>query len=92
MTAQTYRQLFGRFRRSESGKMAKSILFKNQLGLCCGCKKAVSIGNLEIHHLVPVKELEKNLDIANLTNINNLVLLCRSCNASQGCKIDNRFT
>lgn len=48
--------------------------------------------SLEIHHLVPVKELELAGDLAALTDIRNLVLLCRSCNAKQSCKIDTRFT
>lgn len=88
----TYRQLFGYFKRSYEGMEVKSTLYREQLFMCCSCKKGFPINKLELHHLKPVKILEEEGDLRNLTHINNLVLLCRSCNARQSSKIDERFT
>lgn len=88
----TYRQIFGQFRKSSNGKLTKELLYSQQLRTCCGCHKYFEMRDLELHHLIPVKELEQREDLINLTAISNLVLLCRTCNAKQGAKIDSRFT
>jgi len=87
----TYRQIFSRFRNSRVGQDTKSFLYSEQLGMCPSCFKPYPYHKLEIHHLRSVKILEEQKDLHNLTNPKNLVLLCRSCNAKQGAKIDERF-
>ena len=88
----TYRQIFSNFNKSNVGRETKSLLYREQLFCCCSCKQSFPINKLEMHHLKPVKLLEQEKDIKNLTHPNNLVLLCRSCNSKQGSKIDKRFT
>lgn len=89
---QTYRQLFGNFRKSNEGRDVKSMLYREQLFCCCSCMKSFDIHRLEMHHLKPISLLEKELDLINVTAKSNLVLLCRSCNAKQSNKVDTRFS
>lgn len=70
----------------------KSILYNHQLGLCCSCKQSLPINKLEMHHLKSLSQCEFEQDQDSVTNINNLVLLCRTCNAKQSNKLDNRFS
>lgn len=92
MKKRTYRQIFGNFRSSANGKYTKEVLYRAQRGFCCSCMQPYEMRSLEMHHLVPVKELELAGNLSALTDIRNLVLLCRSCNAKQSCKVDTRFT
>ena len=80
MKSRSYRQIFGSFRNSTNGKLTKEILYRQQLGFCCSCKQPFEMRQLELHHLEPVKKLEQLGDLAALTDIRNLVLLCKSCN------------
>lgn len=87
-----YRQKFGSFKRSLEGRELKSSLYRDQLFMCCNCMKSLPINKLELHHLKPLSLCEMEGDLQNVTNHKNLVLLCRSCNASQGAKPDSRFS
>ena len=87
----SYRRIFGNFKKSKVGFETKSILYRNQLYKCVSCYKHFNIQDLDIHHLIPITELEKTKDFINITNVNNLVLLCRSCNCKQSNKVDKRF-
>lgn len=89
--SQSYRQIFANFQKSNIGKDAKSFLYRDQLGMCPSCMRPFSIQELEVHHMKPIKVLEEEGDLKGLTHPDNLILLCRSCNASQGCRIDTRF-
>jgi 5-methylcytosine-specific restriction endonuclease McrA len=88
----SYREIFGQFKKSFVGKELKSHLYRLQRFTCPSCGELKQINELEIHHLKPVKLLEKEQDLINLTSIHNLVLLCSKCNKKQGSKLDLRFT
>ena len=87
----TYRQKFANWAKSYEGKSIKEWIYNDQLTLCPSCMKSFPINKLEIHHTIPVKKLEREENIRLLTDKSNLVLLCRSCNAKQGAKLDKRF-
>lgn len=88
----TYREIFGYFKKSLEGRELKSSLYREQLFMCCSCLKSLPINKLELHHMKSLSQCEKERDLFNVTNHKNLVLLCRSCNASQGANLDGRFT
>ena len=89
--SRSYREIFGQFKRSNAGKETKSYLYRKQLMMCPSCMKGFPINKLDIHHLIPVSKFEPEDKLHLLTNINNLVLLCRSCNSKQSNKVDLRF-
>lgn len=86
-----YRKKFENFKRSSEGKYVKELLYRNQLTLCCSCKKHFPINKLELHHTYPLSLAEKEGNFNSVVDYKNLCLLCRHCNASQGSKIDERF-
>ncbi len=88
----TYRQIFGNFKKTLEGRELKSMLYREQLFLCCSCKSSFPINKLELHHLKPLSLCELEGDLLNVTNHANLVLLCRTCNAKQSNKVDDRFS
>jgi len=88
----SYRQIFGQFKRSRAGWEAKSFLYREQRFTCPSCKKMCEMQEMDIHHLYPLSLLEKEKRLVDVTNLNNLILLCGKCNRKQGAKIDERFT
>lgn len=87
----SYRRKFANFKKSKQGHEVKSMLYRQQLYNCISCFTRFDIQDLDIHHLIPISILEKQNDLDKVSNIKNLVLLCRSCNCKQSNKIDERF-
>ena len=61
-----------RFRLSKEWKIWRDSVFQRDRHTCQEC--SVVGGNLEPHHIVPIR-----IDLKNLLNINNGITLCREC-------------
>lgn len=87
MTKQTYRQVFGNFKRTLEYREIQSKLYKQQLGLCVNCKYPISLNqNTHCDHIIPIKELERLHRIDLVTNYKNFNLLCSKCNLKKSSK------
>ena len=84
-----YRKLFNNWKKSNVGKTGIDFLKKKQRFMCPNCFNSLNNG-YHVHHLIPISKLEEQTKFLAI-DLNNLVLLCSSCNLKQGNKIDNRF-
>lgn len=83
--ARTPRQLFGNWRRSTEGTMIIAQLLRETLYLCPRCKANLRDTGYEVDHIKPLALLNKD-EYHLITNVNNLVVLCPTCNKKKGKK------
>jgi len=59
-------------------------LFIESEGICNICKKNIGINRLTIDHIIPISKVESG----HIYSINDIQLICRSCNARKSNKTD----
>ena len=74
----TPRQRYASWAASNAGLEARAFMHRRQLSLCLSCSRAISLGEAEIDHYIPISAGCDPLDES------NMYVVCRACNRKKG--------
>lgn len=83
----TPRQLFATWRRTTEAAIIMHDMRQHQLGLCPICKGTLGVSP-HLDHIKPLAKLSTD-ESHLITALDNLVLLCESCNKRKGARLFN---